>query len=237
MKQFRVLYQVFLLTVLITAVSLVPVQADSTENFTSTTFTPETGILIPGAVEVSPETGGRSIKNRWSINANIAYSSYSINADTENNINNQTGSIGYLGVSTRYGITEDLMLSGEFDYLYGSLSSNISGTTIANSYSGFPVSVNILLFVPMNNFGIYAGIGPVYLASLSLKQKVNGVQGTDTGFGAGAQGMIGMETYLTSDSSLGLELRYRHINLYQNNRKSIAPLDSLSVGLNLIFYL
>jgi opacity protein-like surface antigen len=237
MRTLRVIYGLLSLSVMVFVVSGMPAYADTTENFTATTFTSATRITIPGAVVVSPETGGRSIKNKWSINANIAYSSYSINANTENNINNQTGSIGYLGVSARYGITEDLMLSGEFDYLYGSLSSNISGTTIANSYSGFPVSVNILLFVPMNNFGIYAGIGPVYLASLSLKQKVNGVQGTDSGFGAGAQGMIGMETYLTSNSSLGLELRYRHINLYQNNRKSIAPLDSLSVGLNLIFYL
>ncbi len=239
MKKLLVMSAVLSLFIFLSGVSGTPVYAGEAQDVTSTDFssTAACTITVPGAVPVSPETGGRSIKNRWSVNADFAYSSYNINPDATGTLSNQTGSIGYVGVTARYGITEDLMLTGEFDYLYGLSSNTISGTTIENSYSGFPLSLNILLFVPMNSFGIYAGVGPVYLASLSLNEKINGVQSSGSGFGAGGQGMIGMETYLTSYSSLSLELRYRHINLYQKNGKAIAPLDSLSMGLNLIFYL
>ncbi len=228
-----------LLILVLSAVSCIPAYAAPAQDFTTGTGTPLTAasITIPSAILVSPDTGGRSIKNRWSLDANIAYASYSTNAAATTSISNQTGSIGTLGIAARYGITEDLMLSAEFDYLYGSSSDTISGTTVDTSCSGFPVSLNLLLYVPLNTFALYAGIGPVYMASLSVKQQINGGQESQSGFGAGGQGMIGLETYLTSFTSLGLELRYRHINLYQKDGKSIAPLDNLSVGLNLIFYL
>ena len=239
MKKLFVVSAVFSLIMIFSGIAGTKVYAGEAQGITSTVFPSAAAstVTVPGAVNVSPETGGRSIKNRWSVNADFAYSSYNINPDATGALTNQTGSIGFVGVAARYGLTEDLMLTAEFDYLYGLSSASLSGTTVENSYSGFPVSLNLLLFVPMNSFGIYAGVGPVYLASLSLKEKINGVQGSSTGFGAGGQGMIGIETYLSSYSSLGFELRYRHLNLYQKYGKAIAPLDSLSVGLNLIFYL
>jgi opacity protein-like surface antigen len=239
MKTLNVMFRAVPVLLVMSAVSVLPAHAAGAQNVTAAegTAVTATGITIPAAVIVSPETGGRSIKNRWSINVNIAYSSYSMNSAAAGSLANQTGSIGYLGIAARYGISEDLMLSAECDYLYGRSSNTISGTTVADSMSGVPVSLNVLLFVPMNTFGIYAGIGPVYLTSLSIKQQIDTGEIAQSGFGAGGQGMVGVETYLTSDTSLGLEVRYRHINLYTANGKSIAPMDNLSVGFNVTFYL
>lgn len=231
-----------LLSVCLSLVPVLSAHADSTagaaQTMTAATVPSAQAVTVPAAVLVSPETGGVSIKNRLSIGGNLAYSYYSItNANSTDITTSQTGSIGYLGIFARYGITEDLMLSGECDYLYGELGSNVSGTTIENTYAGFPVSVNFLITIPMNNFNIYTGIGPVYLAGLKIKQDIGSAENTSSGFGAGAQGMIGIETYLSSASSIGLEVRYRHLNLYKSDGKVIAPLDNLSVGLSLILYL
>ncbi len=206
-------------------------------NITTATFTSSSSsITIPKLVFVSPYTGGISIKNKWFTGANISFSYYSINnTKITNDTNRQEGSIGYIGIFARYGITEELMLSGELDYLYGRAVNNMSGTTTNTYYSGFPISVNLLLFVPMNSFSIYSGMGPVYLAHLNIKQDMNGRDTNNIhGFGAGAQGIIGIETYLSRSSSINVELRYRHINLYKSDNKFIAPLNNLSIGLGLI---
>lgn len=231
-------YMIAIWLIHITIVSLiVPAYAESKEGVTTAPSNSVTEVQIPEATTVSSITGGRTVKNVWSIGLNLAYSTYSINTSSVYDVNNQTGSTGYSGIFLRYGITEELMLTGEFDYLYGTLSGNITGTTIKNSYSGFPLSLNILLFVPMKSFGIYSGIGPAYLASLTIKQSINGSENKNQGYGIGAQGIIGMETYLSDNTSLGIEFRYRHINLYKNNGVFIAPLNNISMGLNLIFYI
>lgn len=242
MDKIRFSCTVLALSAFLPGLSLLPAYGSGAEspagNITATAVTSAESVTMPSSVFVSPDTGGISNKQRWSLGANIAYSNYSIdNANLTNDINRQSGSIGYLGIFARYGITEDLMISGELDYLYGKIDGNISGTTIDNSYSGFPVSVNLLLYVPMNDFSIYAGVGPVYLAGLQIKQTLGGSTNTGSGFGAGAQGIIGMETYLSSHSSLDLELRYRHISLYKNNGGFIAPLNGMSMGIGMIFYL
>ncbi|MGB9735475.1 MAG: outer membrane beta-barrel protein [bacterium] len=228
---------VCLLIIVSFVVLVLPLKADEVTGFTQGTSSSETKIQVPEATTVSPITGERSLKNVWSIGANIAYSSYSISSEGLNDLTNQTGSIGYSGIFTRYGVTEEFMLTGEIDYLYGLLSSNISGTTIENSYSGFPISINMLLMIPMNSFNMYAGAGPIYLTTLLIKQKIGSGEWRDKGYGLGGQGILGIETYLTEHSSLGLELRYKRMNLYRVNGKYIAPLDNLTIGLNLIFYI
>lgn len=237
-------HQLFVSAILVLSLvlSTLPAYGDKinnlSNNITTATFTSSSSVIIPQLVFVSPYTGGISIKNKWSTGANISFSYYGINnTKITNDTNRQEGSIGYIGIFARYGITEELMLSGELDYLYGRAVNSISGTTTNTYYSGFPISINLLLFVPMNSFSIYAGMGPVYLAHLNIKQDMNG-QDTKkiNGFGAGAQGIIGIETYLSISSSVNAELRYRHINLYKTDNKFIAPLNNLSIGLGLISY-
>lgn len=237
-RRFMTALSVFLI---MSAFSLARARGAETENMnsgiTATTVTSPAAIAMPESFYVSPNTGGRSIKNTWSAAASLAYSFYSIdNPNLTNDTNSQSGSIGYLGIAGRYGLTEDLMLSCEADYLYGILSGNFSGTTTNTSYTGFPLSVNILIFIPMNSFSLYAGIGPVYLAGLQIKQNTTAYQIEAHGFGIGGQGIIGLETYLSSTSSIATELKYRHINLYNNSNKYLAPLNNLSMGLSLVMH-
>lgn len=219
------------------AILIVSSKSYAINDFTGTTFSPETNVQVPESIPVSTVTGQRSLKDTYSIGFNLAYSSYSLSSGNLNNLTNQTSSIGYLGAFARYGISEELMLTGEIDYLYGLLSSTISGTTIENSYSGFPISIDLLLVIPMHSFNVYAGVGPVYLSALSIKQKMYSSVMKKSGFGLGGQGILGLETYLSDYSSLGLELRYKHLSLYSVNNAYIAPLNNLTIGLNLIFYI